>query len=148
MARLVLGGRHTPRLVLDGRRELCPGMQAAPPAPPAGGDLLAGQSVTVRRRLRTGYDEDGNPEFSWTDVVSGAVLGSESRRETDPVAGTSRWTATVTVLYDGPDWQDATAEVIDGRGLHWAVTAVLQLPGRLQLALARTETPPTEEDAG
>lgn len=144
MARVALGGYRGPRLGLDGTLTPPVAVPVIGSAPVT--DVLAGAVVTVRRRLRTGFDDDGNPEFAWSTAVRGEVLGAETKRELDPVAGTAVWSAKVTVLYSGPDFQDATAEVVDATGLHWAVTRVQQLPDRLVLWLTRLDTAPTVEE--
>lgn len=148
MARVALGSRTGPRVVLDARPGLCPGLQPADPGPvqlDGASDVLAGATVTVRRRLRTGWDDDGNPTFAWGDLVSGQVLGAETRRELDPVSGQARWSARVTVLYSGPALEDPTVEVVDDAGQHWQVTAVAQLPDRIALTMTRLDVPPTVE---
>lgn len=146
MARVVLGGRGGPRLVLDGPAEA--GLAFPVPAedPPAAVDLLTDAVLTVRRRLRTGWDDAGNGVYSWSDVVTGPVLGSESRTEADPVSGVARWTAQVTIGYSGPALENPTAEVIDQAGRRWQVTRLEQLPGRLRLRLSRVEAEPTVEE--
>lgn len=112
-----------------------PVMTADDPAP------LTRQSVnptlTVSARTRTGYNDDGAPLFTWTEVLTGEAILFEQRTEYDPDAGLTRVVGTATLLYEGAEKVVETAMVTDPAGGRWRVTAVSQTPGHLMLTLAR-----------
>jgi hypothetical protein len=145
VARAVLGGVAGlgTRVVLGGIVDEPTPPSPQPPEPAT--DLLVDTELTVRRRTRTGWTDEGDPSFTWADVVTGPALGMESRREVDPISGQIRISASATLLYSGPELENATTELVDGEGQHWSVTNVVQLPDRLKLRFYRVEAETTEE---
>ena len=68
-------------------------------------------TVTIRVRTRTGWTDDGDPEFSWTVAVTDTAIVWEERTERDDVAGTTRTVRRCTVAYDNEVEIDETANV-------------------------------------
>lgn len=95
--------------------------------------------LTVRQRSRTGYNDDGIPEFAWADLVTGTAVAWAQRSEFDSEAGFTLVKAKATIGYDGPDLVKETCEVVDGADTHWRVTAVRQSPGLLGMDLVRID---------
>lgn len=93
--------------------------------------------LTVRLRERTGYDDDGNPKFSWTTVAEGPAIVFTRREEFDADAGFTQVFATGLVMYDGDLEIPETASVVDDDGTLWRVLAVRQQPGSLGFDLER-----------
>jgi hypothetical protein len=95
--------------------------------------------VTVRDRVHDGYDDDGNPKWSWTDLISGrSAVYWKDRTEVSDAAGSAVVTAQLQILYpdDRPDIAE-TAQVL-ADGVLWRVTKVTRLPGRVLLDVERT----------
>lgn len=93
--------------------------------------------LTVRTRARTGFDDDGVPQFEWTVLVTGQAIKWETRLEFDSNAGATKTTGKATMLYSGDVVVGETAMVTDDGDGRWRVTAVGQIPGYLTLTLAR-----------
>lgn len=96
-------------------------------------------TLTVRRRWRTGYDEDGNPEFDWADVVTGVAILWEERTELDDVAGVTHIVARTVILYDGDEEVVETSIVESSHGGLFRVLSVAQTPDRIEMKLERLE---------
>ena len=98
--------------------------------------------LTVRLRTRTGYDDDGVPEFDWTTRVETRAIFWQQREEFDAEAGFTLVKATATILYEGEQkvpetagvWTDDTDD-----GTQWRVVASRMAPGRLEFDLERIE---------
>lgn len=98
-------------------------------------------SVTVRQRLQAGYDEDGNPEWVWSDVVKDQeAIMFVTRTEVSDAAGFASVKATVAFLYGGmmPMIRE-TASVTTSDGLIWSIAAAERFPDRYQLDLERID---------
>lgn len=103
--------------------------------------------LTVRRRVRTGYDADGVAQFDWTTLVEGPSIMWTEREEFDARSGMSETRAKATLLYGGNAEVTETAGVwVDG-STQWRVTAVRQVPGRLEFDLSRLSGEKVAEDA-
>lgn len=94
--------------------------------------------VVVRERVHDGYDDDGNPKWSWTDLVSDrAASFVEDRTEVSDAAGSATVTATLLILYpDSKPEIRETAQVLIN-GVRWHVTKVARPPGRVILTVER-----------
>lgn len=96
--------------------------------------------VSVRDRQANGYDDEGNPQWTWRTLVDGArAVTYTEREERDDRAGTTTVVASVRFLYD---WavdirETAIARTEDGHT--WRVTAVEHFPGQALLTLERTD---------
>lgn len=111
-------------------------------APYGGGDAsVTGQyTFTVRQRSRTGYDESGNPTYSWADVATAATgILYEERTEFDAVAGLTLVKARLVMLYDGPVSIHETATVTRSDGTRYVVTGSKMLPGQAELLMERVD---------
>lgn len=97
--------------------------------------------VTVRERFATGYDDDGNPMWTWADVISqSSALVFEERTESSDSANMAVETATVMVLYaygEPPIRESATVLTSDGR--RWRIKSLKRMTDRYQLDLERID---------
>lgn len=93
--------------------------------------------LTVRRRIRNGFDDDGVPLFGWADVVTAEALLFEERDEYDADAGLTQVKARAVLLYEGDVEVVESAVVVRDDGVRYRVLAVRQTPGRLEFDLAR-----------
>lgn len=94
--------------------------------------------VTVRIRLRTGWSADGDPEFSWSDVVTANAVLWDENTELDSVAGVTKIVSSLVVLYSGDEVVRENCVVVTPFGLYECVS-VDQFPDRLEMKLTRTE---------
>lgn len=97
--------------------------------------------VTVRERFATGYDEDGNPMWSWADVISDqSAISFEEREEVSDVSNLTVQTATLLILYpySAPAIRES-ATVLTDDGRRWDITGITRLPDRLQLKVERLD---------
>lgn len=109
------------------------------------GDPLAPEvqvhpTLTVERRIRTSYDDDGVPQFEWETVTTGVAIEFTERTEIDDVAGVTRIVAKAIMLYDGEVAVTETAVVTSSHGeVVYEVTKVLSQAGILEMVLSRYE---------
>ena len=97
-------------------------------------------NVTVKQRNRTGFDDDGNPQFEWVDVVTGDAIVWEMRTDWDPDQGVTVIKGQCTILYDGDLTVTESAVVEENNAAddrRYLVTQVGQVPGVLSLSLER-----------
>lgn len=98
--------------------------------------------VSVKERVRSGFDGDGNAEFVYETILSGRSPVWEIREEEDPVAGTTRVYAKVVVL-GSPVREVKESSVVqvdrDGEFSVWSVTSVATLPTHVELAMERLD---------
>jgi len=94
-------------------------------------------TLTVLRRERTGYPDDGDPVFEWNELVEGPAVLWESRTEVDDVSGVTYVKAKATILYDGDTVVRETTLVKADTGGTFRVEGVAQVPGRLDFVLTR-----------
>lgn len=118
--------------------------------PPVPGDGSDGQPtinpvLTLRIRIKQGYEDDGTPRLAWVDLVRGQAITFTQRTEWNQEAGTTKVVARATMLYEGERKVTETASATDDAGQMWRVTAVSQIPGSLTLALERIDQTPTGE---
>ena len=98
-------------------------------------------TITVRGRFSTGYDDDGNPMWSWADVVKDQpALVWEERQEGDERANTSTVTATFTFLYpySAPEIRES-ATVLTSDGRRWSVDKLVRAPDRYTATVTRID---------
>lgn len=107
------------------------------PLPP--GEEQVFPVLTLSARYRTGYDEDGNPMYSWVTIVKGPAVRWVARKEFDPKAGATLVTAKATMGYEGPVAVTETAQVSDGAGRKWRITGINQAADLLVMELVRIE---------
>lgn len=108
-----------------------------PPATVPTTTTVVNPRLTVRLRTRTGYDDDGVPQFTWTTLVEGEATLYEEREEVDAEAGVTRIAARAVLLYAGSSQVPETASVTRDDGVIYRVVAVRQVPGRLEFDLIR-----------
>jgi hypothetical protein len=99
------------------------------PAAPSG---LTGQ---VRQRTRTGFDEDGTPEFEWETVSDGPVTVEATRDEFDAEAGQTFVSGVMTATVPVPVTE--TAMVVLSDGTRWRVFGVEQAGELTRLKVVR-----------
>lgn len=131
------------RLDDDGRSSVQSGIGNTPdvgyPSDP-GPHSSVGPLVTVRERVTDGFDEDGNPRWAWTDVVTDIeAIAVGDRTEVSDAAGTSTVSGSFTLLYPA-EYRDVkeSAQVLSG-GKLWDVTKVERFPDRITLHVERTD---------
>lgn len=105
--------------------------------------LLPTLTVSVRRRGEP--NADGDPTWTWSEVVSGLAIFWRQSEVVDPVAGVIVATAKTLLLYDGTTVVDQTCSVANSQGGVWRPTRVAQLPDRIEFVLTRTYQAPSEE---
>ena len=102
--------------------------------------------LTVWRRVRVGWTEEGAPQFSWEHVVTGTAIVYEERSEWDSEAGVTFVEGSAVVLYDGDDIPNEAC-VVDCNGFRYRVFDMGRPPGRLEIRMRRTEDAEEESDA-
>lgn len=117
--------------------------------------------LTVRQPTRNGFDDDGNPKWTWTTVLSGPAayfeeltllgasgaatgparrLGRLGRFPVDPEAGKSVIYAQATMHFPGDyegDEITESAKVYHENGRRYSVTRVITHPDAIDLVLTR-----------
>ena len=94
--------------------------------------------LTVALRTRTGFDDDGVPQFAWNDLVTGIAILWQGREEFDAEAGLTLVKATATMLFGGTEQVTESCMVTrDDDGTRFRVLAVRQIPGSLGFDLER-----------
>lgn len=97
-------------------------------------------TVTVKARVRTGYDEDGTPTFEWTTILQAEAIVWVARKEFDTAAGFTMVKASVVVPWDGTAEVSETALVTMDDGSRWRVTGgVEKWSDRLGMELERLD---------
>jgi hypothetical protein len=91
--------------------------------------------VTVLVRTRTGFDDDGRPEYSWQPLISEVATVYTAHLETDDPSGESYLTGRAVVLYSGDAKVAETAMVKTSFGDLFRVTKVSQTPDRIEMEL-------------
>jgi hypothetical protein len=128
----------------DGRSSVPTGISDTPGPGVPGEDTGGGTVnplVTVRQRLQAGYDDDGNANWVWADVVRDQeAIMFTARDEVSNAAGIVTVKATVQFLYGGhmPTIRE-TASVKTSDGLVWSVAGSERFPDRYQLDLERID---------
>jgi hypothetical protein len=125
----------------DGRSSVPAGVSDTPgPGVPGAGVPASRVNplVTVRARVSGGYDDDGNPIWAWTSVVTDveAILW-EDRTEISDKAGTVVTVGTFTVLYpeEFPDIAETAQVLSDGK--LWRIRKVDRATDRITLTVER-----------
>lgn len=77
---------------------------------------------TIRQRSRTGWSEDGNPVFEWTDLLSGEAVSVVTSTEWDPDAGSQVDVATLVLAAGDVADIPLTAVAVDAAGGMWRIT--------------------------
>jgi hypothetical protein len=116
-------------------------------APWAIGDLdptLPGNEpmFVLYRRVRTGYDDEGNPTFDWREFARARAIQYTEREEIDPVAGTTHVRAEIMLLFDGQTEPHETMIAVDENGDAWRVTSHKQVGQRLEIRADRLDQEP------
>jgi hypothetical protein len=93
--------------------------------------------LTIARRVRRGYDEEGNPTFVWEHVLTGRAIVWTQSKEWDSASGLYTVTGTATVLYDGDLGLTASVSVSTDDGARWQVSEVDPGPDGLVLHMTR-----------
>lgn len=106
-------------------------------------EVLPTLTVSVRRRGEPNVD--GDPTWTWSEVVSTVALLWTSSEKLDDTAGVITATAKAVLLYDGDVVIDETCAVESSHGGTWRPVKVAQLPDRVELVLTRTRQAPSEE---
>jgi hypothetical protein len=101
------------------------------------GETSRNWMMEVRVRTRTGYDDDGNPMWDWTTLVTGSTILHEERTEFDDDAGFTVVKAVATILYGGQTVVPETAVVVREDGVRYAVDSVSQVGTNLTLDMHR-----------
>jgi hypothetical protein len=97
-------------------------------------------SVTIKVRVRTGYDEDGTPTFEWTTLLTETAIVWVSREEFDGEAGFTLVRAMVTVPYESETQVPETAMLFLDDGTRWRIVGgVQQWTDRLVLEVERLD---------
>lgn len=97
--------------------------------------------VTVRERFATGYDADGNPMWTWADVISeSSAILFEERTEASDSGNMAVETAEVMVLYPyGQPVIRESASVLTSDGRRWRIKSMKRMPDRYQLNIERID---------
>lgn len=95
--------------------------------------------LALRVRSHDGYDSDGNPVFTWNDLVTARSVVWEQRTEVDDVSGLTLVVARTIVPLAGSDDVRETLVVWDEAGARWRCSAVDRYPERLELLLERVD---------
>jgi hypothetical protein len=108
------------------------------------GDVPGDEGLTVlelRRRIRTGYDENDNPLFSWETVLSGGALVFETRTEFDAQAGVTIVVGDIKMANQGlTDIKETCIVVQVGPPeVLWAVTGQKWSPVSVDLKVRRID---------
>ena len=97
--------------------------------------------LTIRERFAAGYDDDGNPAWTWADVVENVpMIAYETREEKDDRAGITLVKAELLFLhpYTAPMIRE-TATVRTSDGYRWQITGLKRFPDRLQVNATRID---------
>lgn len=97
--------------------------------------------LTIRERFAAGYDDDGNPTWTWADVVDGVgMIAYETREEKDDRAGITLVKADMVFLhpFSAPAIRE-TATVRTSDGHRWSIDGLKRFPDRLQLEVTRID---------
>jgi hypothetical protein len=93
--------------------------------------------LTVMTRLPDGFNDDGDPEYAWFDVVTGEATVWEERTEREDEAAITRIVARVVILYFGPPVGEEVSVIAEwGR---YRARKVDQFPDRLEMTVVRLE---------
>lgn len=109
------------------------------PNPKPGVDVLP--RLSVRDRETLGYDEGGNPTWTWVDRVTDVpAVKWTQRTEVDERAGMTLLRARVTLAYPStlPPVRE-TASVRTSDGEVWSVTNIERYPDRLTMLMERID---------
>jgi hypothetical protein len=138
--RVVLGGSGAgARVALDEDAACCCCGQDPVVSPGPG---YGSAELSVLKRLRAGWSAEGNPLFSWQELVSGFSTLVEERSEFDADAGTTSVRAKATVPYADLDVVRETVVVRASDGRAWRVVRVEQYGDRLELEMTRIDQAP------
>lgn len=96
-------------------------------------------------RERTGYDEDGTPQYDWVPLTRAAALLFEEREEYDAEAGLTLVKALLKIRYTGPRVVTETAMAVRDDGVKYRVVRVDQFPDRLEFQMRRIDQQTTGE---
>ena len=97
-------------------------------------------TVTIKVRVRTGYDEDGTPTFEWTTLLTETAVVWVMREEFDAEAGFTLVRAQMIVPYASETQVPETATVSLDDGTRWRIVGgVQQWPDRLGLEVERLD---------
>jgi hypothetical protein len=116
------------------------GACAVPPPPEPDPVGLTGE---LRQRTRTGFDDDGVPEFVWATVSDGPVTLVEVRDEFDGEAGLTSVTGVVTGSATGLVTETSMVYLSDGT--RWRVWGVDQSGATVRLQVVRIDQAATGE---
>lgn len=95
--------------------------------------------MTVMLRTRTGYTDDGNPVFTWSQLAQGAAIVWEQRTEWDAEAGFTQVKAKLVMTAGDLTKVPETAVVVDPQQVTWRITASDVRAGVVTLQLARID---------
>ena len=99
-------------------------------------------TVTVRERVTTGLDDDGNPMWAWTDSVKDVeAIYWVDRTESSDRGEIAVEKATITVLYPrdfAPIRESASVLTSDGK--RWSIEKIDRFPDRCQLSVTRVDS--------
>lgn len=123
------------RQVVDGDR----GCVATAEEIDAADPLSVFPTLSIFVRTRTGYDDDGDPEFSWSLAVVDTAIGFVAPSEIDSIAGISVVPGRATMLYDGDVPVTSTAVAHSSFGPRYRVTSAVQIGDVLELELLDVE---------
>ena len=99
-------------------------------------------TVTVRERVTTGLDDDGNPKWSWIDTVKDVeAIYWVDRTESSDRGEIAVEKADITFLYpkDFPPVRES-ASVLTSDGKRWSIEKVDRFPDRIQLTVQRIDS--------
>lgn len=115
-----------------------PGIPGIPGEHVPGGTV--GPLVSVRERVSHGFDEDGNPMWGWTDVVTDVeAIAKGDRTEVSDIAGTSTVRGSYTLLYPAEYRDVKESAEVRAEGFLWRVFKVTRFPDRIMLDVERTD---------
>lgn len=150
MVRAVLGGSCNQRddrgvkVALD---DSCGPVRGTPGVPTSVPDVEVWPMLEIRLRTRTGFDDDGNPVFTWSAIATERSMLWEERTEVDPDAGVTEVKAKAVLS------NDAALEVVPetavvaapGSDETWRVTSSAVYPDRVEVQMVRIEHAKTGE---
>jgi hypothetical protein len=94
----------------------------------------------IKARTPAGYDDDGNPTFTWTPVLTKVGTESDRRTETDP--NTGRVYLRGSLLIDNPDQvrlSESGIAVDLSTGKQWRITYVNDLSTATRVGIERVD---------
>jgi hypothetical protein len=91
--------------------------------------------LTLLVRSRSGYDDDGVPEYEWSPLLSEVATLYTARLETSDPSGETYIVARAVVLYSGDEQVPETSMVTTSYGDLFRVTKVTQTPDRIELEM-------------